>query len=466
MLKSQFNIILFSLSVLLSHWSYAQAASIQGYLPGGENAEIHLVETQDYISYGLQVIGSTTVNDSGYFSFDFEVFETRKVFLEIHHYSIGLYIEKGGVYNLSFDSIDLVDEFRPLYNYESLICQVKSEPAPGLNNLISEFNMDFNEFVTNEFGGIYQRRNTNILKQFREVTMLKYQEYEHDFLNMYIIYKIAGIEIAMAPAKKPALFKRLIQDHEVLLFHPEYMAFFNSFFQQHIYPDNRFIPRIDLYTTINQRADYYALLDSLGKDSTLRNEKIRELACLKLLGELYYNPDFSKQSVLTVLDQIKFHTKFDQYKSIADNLRSELTQLEKGFSPPGFSLPSLDGNVINLSQLKGKPVYINFFTSWSTGCLAELELMDSLREEYKSSIDFVSISFDKEMDIVQELTQEKGYDWVFLFNGGKRDLINNYRIKTFPVFLLLDQDGNLVDYPAYKPSEVIRDSFDRLLGSQ
>lgn len=459
-------IFLFFIISLWSESSYAQKGSIQGVIPGGENAEIRLVETLDYISYRLNVMESVLIDDSGHFSFDFEVAETKKVYLEIEHYSMTLYIEKEGSYILSFDSIDLVDEYRPMYNYESLSCWVESEPKPGLNNLISKFNGEFNEFIALEFGGVYQRRNTNILKQFREESLEKFKEFEHDFLDQYIQYKIAGVEIAMAPAKKPELFVNLIQNKDVLLYHPEYMAFFNSFYDKHIYPDNRFIPRIDLYATLNQHADYFALSDSIGKDSTLRNERIRELACLNLLSELYFSPDFSKQSVLDVLDQIISYSKFRKHIGIAENLRSELTKLEKGYSPPNFNLPNLEGEEINLNNYKGKPVYVNFFATWSLGCLQELELMDSLREEYKSSIEFISISFDKNINIVRELAQEKGYEWEFLFNGRSKDLMNSYRIKTFPVFMLLDEEGRLVDYPAFKPSEVIRGSFDRILGSQ
>ena len=65
--------------------------------------------------------------------------------------------------------------------------------------------------------------------------------------------------------------------------------------------------------------------------------------------------------------------------------------------------------------------------------------------------------------IVKSLKQEKDYSWDFVFNGEDYDLLFDYRIKTFPVFLLLDEDGKVVEYPAYKPSEVIYKTFDQLL---
>lgn len=452
------------LSLFLTTIIFSQNLSISGTIPGGESSVIRLSTYDDYVSYRIRQLSEIITSDSGFFTLTAELVETKLVFLEMEHYSIGLYVEQDGHYVLEFDSIKLVDEYRPLYNREQFPCWIASEPEPGLNNLISNFNTDFNTFIGRELGGIYQKRNTNILKDLKTQVEEKYGIFDVAFLDQYMAYKIAGVEIAMAPAKKPTLFQNLIKDKPVLLNHPEYMAFFHSFYDKHLYPDNRQIPRIDLYTTINYQPSYSSLMDSLGKDSTLRNERIRELVCINLLGELYPSPDFSKAGILKILDHIQLHSKFRENLKIAGNVKFELTRLEKGFEPPAILLNDLNGKLVSISDFRGKPTYINFFTTWSSGCLVELELMNALKEEYKNSINFISISLDKNTEIVNELIVEKDYDWIFLFNGTDPGLVHNYRIKTFPVFLLLDQQGKLVDYPAFKPSEIIRETFDRQLG--
>jgi len=39
----------------------------------------------------------------------------------------------------------------------------------------------------------------------------------------------------------------------------------------------------------------------------------------------------------------------------------------------------------------------------------------------------------------------------------------DYDIKTFPMFALINTEGEIVQYPAYKPSEFIDQYFDELL---
>jgi hypothetical protein len=36
-------------------------------------------------------------------------------------------------------------------------------------------------------------------------------------------------------------------------------------------------------------------------------------------------------------------------------------------------------------------------------------------------------------------------------------------VKTFPLFVLIDADGKIMQYPAYKPSEVIEEAIKGLI---
>jgi len=443
---------------------FGQQLSISGVIPGAKSTELRLITYKDYISFKQEILLRTNTDAEGKFEFLTDISETKLVYIEIEHYSFALFVEKEGRYVLQCDTINMKDEYRPLYNKEALPCAVVLEPEPGLNALVSRFNQSYNDFILREFGGIYQKRNTNVINAYRNQITAEYNQYDHSFLNRYITYKLAVVELAVAPQKMPTLFAAYLKDKPILYSHPEYMDFFFNFFDKYIYPDNKFIPRVDLYSSINYQPNYPALIDSLGKDSILRNEVLRELVCLKTLKELYYSKDFSKPNVVVLLNVIEQKSKFIQHREIALNLRTEITHLRKGSIPPPIELPDLDSNMISLSDLKGKPLYINFFTTWSYGCLVELELMKGLYDRYKNDINFLSISLDKNVEIVRSLKQEKDYNWDFVFNGEDYDLLFDYRIKTFPVFLLLDENGKVVEYPAYKPSEVIHKTFDQVLG--
>ncbi len=60
------------------------------------------------------------------------------------------------------------------------------------------------------------------------------------------------------------------------------MDFFNQFFDHYLTAGNKFVSEKDLEKGINELVSLPALLDSLGKDTLLLSESLRELVLLKV----------------------------------------------------------------------------------------------------------------------------------------------------------------------------------------
>jgi cytochrome c biogenesis protein CcmG/thiol:disulfide interchange protein DsbE len=55
-----------------------------------------------------------------------------------------------------------------------------------------------------------------------------------------------------------------------------------------------------------------------------------------------------------------------------------------GASAPEFALADLDGNPVRLSDLRGRPVIINFWASWCGPCVEEFPLLERALDEHRS----------------------------------------------------------------------------------
>lgn len=437
----------------------AEPVAIHGVLPGAENSEIRLLHYDDRISYQLVIMDRVYVSDSATFTLHADVIEPTQFILDIDFYSATIYVYPGSVYHIACDPVDISGQYRPFYRKDLLVYNILKEPNPPINTLIGEFENKYAVFIEQELGGTYQKRNTTFIRKFRQEMDSLHDFYRESYVRNYVDYRLASLEFIIAPVKRLSLFKTYIQDKPVLYDHPEYMIFFNSFFEDYLLQHSKFVSRKDLMSTINQSANYRALLDTLGKDTLLRNEEIREMVLLRSVVDLYDDPYFNRNSLILILNQMADITKFNEHRKIANNLKKLLTQLKQGFDAPDFNLPDLNKDTLNLSDFSGKPVYLSFFTTWSYACLAEFELMDSLYKRYGEQIHFVTISLDKTPEVIDRLRKEKNYNWVFLYNGSGYDVIHDYNVKTFPLFVLIDAKGKIVDYPAYKPSEIIEDRF-------
>ncbi|MEX2105253.1 MAG: TlpA disulfide reductase family protein [Bacilli bacterium] len=66
---------------------------------------------------------------------------------------------------------------------------------------------------------------------------------------------------------------------------------------------------------------------------------------------------------------------------------------EIGFLAPSFVLTSLDGTEkVALSDLKGKPVFINFWASWCGPCKVEMPIIQEAYNKYKDDVHFVMLN--------------------------------------------------------------------------
>ncbi|MCI0549934.1 MAG: TlpA family protein disulfide reductase, partial [Anaerolineae bacterium] len=57
----------------------------------------------------------------------------------------------------------------------------------------------------------------------------------------------------------------------------------------------------------------------------------------------------------------------------------------EGFLAPDFTLDTLDGNKVTLSELRGQIVVINFWATWCPPCRLETPALEKSYEQYKDS---------------------------------------------------------------------------------
>jgi len=114
-------------------------------------------------------------------------------------------------------------------------------------------------------------------------------------------------------------------------------------------------------------------------------------------------------------------------------------------SAPEFVLPDLQGQVVRLSQLKGKIVMLNVWTTWCPPCRKEMPTMETLYQRLKSS-DFVMLAASQDVDgksTVLPYLQEGGFTFpvVLDVNG---EVGKKYGVTGYPETFIIDRQGNIV----------------------
>jgi peroxiredoxin len=59
---------------------------------------------------------------------------------------------------------------------------------------------------------------------------------------------------------------------------------------------------------------------------------------------------------------------------------------EEGKPAPDFTLTDFEGNVLKLSDLKGKPVFIDFWAKWCPFCTEEMPEIEKIHQEFGDDV--------------------------------------------------------------------------------
>ena len=113
-----------------------------------------------------------------------------------------------------------------------------------------------------------------------------------------------------------------------------------------------------------------------------------------------------------------------------------------GKSVPSFTLQQLGGASLSLSDLKGKPVVINFWATWCPPCREEMPLLDTYAARLQGRAIFIAINDDEDLQVVSPYVHQAGLKFPILLDpGGKINAL--FYVQSYPNTFFIDSDGIL-----------------------
>ncbi len=109
--------------------------------------------------------------------------------------------------------------------------------------------------------------------------------------------------------------------------------------------------------------------------------------------------------------------------------------------PPDFALQTIDGEVIKLSELRGKPVWINFWATWCPPCRAEMPEMKQKYAKLKAQgLVIIGVDVGEDTEIVNQFVTSKGFDWTFVVDDTNA-ISQQYLVSGIPAHFFVGRDG-------------------------
>jgi peroxiredoxin len=142
-------------------------------------------------------------------------------------------------------------------------------------------------------------------------------------------------------------------------------------------------------------------------------------------------------------------------KTLAEHLLKGTKPYEIG-KPVDIRFTALDGRVVDLANLKGKVVLVEF---WSTSCGPCIAEMPSIKAAYEKlhvrGFEVVAISLDDKESALRRFIADKKLPWPQHFDGKgwENQFAMRYGVFSIPTMWLVDKRGNLCDTNPWRPLE-------------
>jgi len=111
---------------------------------------------------------------------------------------------------------------------------------------------------------------------------------------------------------------------------------------------------------------------------------------------------------------------------------------------PSLTFTSVSGKEVNVADLTGKVVLIDFWATWCPPCVKSMpDLIATYKEYHDQGFEIVGISLDKDKSRLEKYVQDNGITWQQYFDGlgWNNKLAKRFGVRSVPHIVLIDKTG-------------------------
>jgi len=449
-----FKSVLIILSLFIAGKTMAASVKITGKAADYALNSIEFNNFHDYISEEKIKLGDIRFNSQGYFELEFDLAQTSLCFADFDGYHGMIYLEPGKSYQIVFPpkrKLTDTQKRNPFTKPEPVWFGIANPPTDDLNILIQQFEMAYTKYENIYFEQIFINRTGSLVDTVKQILDREFHKTNNSFFESHKLFRKANLEFALHQGKSATFTDSYFRQTKPIYNLAAYSSLFNEVFLNYF----SFLDNSTHHPEIRNMVNTSKLqqLDDYFQKEIHLNKELSHWVVLKSLKDAFYSQNFSKASILKMLDQVKSNGWSSYEQNTAQLIRTKLTYLTSGTIPPEINLKDLTGRPVRFSDFPNTYIYLHFTDPKNTACRQHLDVLKTIAARYKEKLIIINVILKKE-------NFKNESEWAGIFVTTDSNLEATYKVKTFPNSFLIGKDGRLLLSPAPNPI----DGLDRQLG--
>lgn len=451
-----------STSVVESKKNVKDNVEIIGQAKGAEGRSLKLKIKEDYISGAERIAAETPIDSLGNFRLSAYIPHTQQAYLQIDYYQSEIFLEEENRYKIQFLPFDYHqnEKINVLVNphaLENLAYVFEKNDTAELNYMIWQFTYDYIRFMDAHFYAIIRGKERDSAREFIERMRANFAYSGHAFFNNYLNYKLASVENFAKLGDEKKRFEKYVKDKPIHYNNPAQMEFMMDTYKNYFANQRKIRPK-QWQLMFNGRSDLAGILDSMGHDSTLRNELVREWVFLYAVnGLLREDASYDRERLISLLEELAQITKFKEHAEIAEYIVSENRRKFDRNYFKDIAFRTFEDSLSSAQNLleKGKLHYVAFVSADNKkcpDCLVEMAYLQKIMPKYTDIAKVIVINTDYEYARYFHHASEKPYIWPYLHFNKEIDWLKEVGAIHSPYFMLTDDKGKVLQSDCVSPS--------------
>lgn len=417
----------------------------------------------DPVSGGVESLFSLIFDNSGKAKAEFDISNTIFVFCDFGVYRGMTFAEPGKTMELQLPPLrekSFADQKNPFFKPVSFWFNSNSE----LNNKISKFDSEFNQHTNQYFNQLYFQQSKATYDSVLLILNKDFQIQENGLFENHKKLKIKTLESDVFRLKAEDVSPIFTSVNQNFWTTPAFMELFDKIFSNKLSFDIKAIKGLELQKAITEGNVNFLL--SHVKSKYKLEGAIAELAALKMLHDGFYSGDFAKSSILKLLKADKLAKSNNQaIRKITQDVAEKLEFLLPGSLAPVICLKDIDGNHKCSDENKDRFKYIIFADAEMIVCREQLKYLLDIQKQFQKYLEIILVM--RKTDLIEMkmfLVKNEIPGLKLIDENGK--YINQYKVRSFPTCLLLDENHNVIYSEAKAPLDGFQQQFGKFLQNE